>query len=102
MAYEEAIKYGGKVILGDRPVQVICLSVVSKHYFSNVMHLITWSRISNTSWAYIFQKHSSVYSLNLYFFEADYVKKNMGQDASMAQGKVLILHTVSSCLLAER
>ena len=22
MAYEEAIKYGGRVILGDRPVQV--------------------------------------------------------------------------------
>lgn len=22
MAYEEAMKYGGKVILGDRPVQV--------------------------------------------------------------------------------
>ena len=26
MAYEEALKYGGSVILGDRPVQVIFLA----------------------------------------------------------------------------
>lgn len=26
VAYEEAMKYGGKVILGDRPVQVRCFA----------------------------------------------------------------------------
>lgn len=26
MAFEEAMKYGGKVILGDRPVQVRCVA----------------------------------------------------------------------------
>lgn len=59
MAYEEAIKYGGKVILGDRPVQVICFSIVSKHSLNNVMHLRTWICISNILWASNFQKHFS-------------------------------------------
>jgi len=62
VAYEEAIKYGGKVILGDRPVQVImiCLSVVSKQSFNNVMHFMS---------VYSFKSvpQSSVYSLILYF-----------------------------------
>ena len=40
MAYEEALKYGGSVILGDRPVQVICLSTVSKHSLTQFQYIL--------------------------------------------------------------
>lgn len=33
VAYEEALKYGGKVVLGDRHQEVICSSTVSMYSF---------------------------------------------------------------------
>lgn len=40
MAFEEAKKYGGKVVLGDRPVQVTLVFIALNLSYRNVMNCI--------------------------------------------------------------
>lgn len=74
VAYDEAMKYGGKVVLGDRPVQVKFIRISIN---CSAPHPILWRKGNK-----IIVK--DYYDMILPFTEPDYFAKDMGKNATLA------------------
>ena len=64
VAYEEAMKYGGRVILGDRPVQVHILPYLSYNFHIQISTLLCRHNFCVEYLAWFIRRYSWIFSIS--------------------------------------